>query len=144
MYVQYIVVNRGLKMSRGKLMSQAAHAAMAFLTRPIRQACADIDPYQGFYYVDLMLDEQLCDNWISDSFTKVILAVDNLEDFNKIIQRAENNYLIENKDYFIIRDNCLTELKPDKGETTCATCIGFIPKDKESMQPIVGDLPLFY
>ena len=148
MYTQYIVVDRKLNMTRGKLMAQAAHASMSFLTNKMRQdLCRDekdnvIENY-GYYYIDTVIDKELYDNWIDGNFSKVILAVDGKEDFYKVVESAKENGFVENRDFFIIRDACLTELEPEDESGTCATCIGFTPMEKEKLFPVVGNLPLF-
>ena len=50
--------------------------------------------------------------------------------------------MIENIDFFCIRDACLTELTPDETGTRW-TCIGFKPMDAERIDPITKRLQLF-
>jgi len=76
-------------------------------------------------------DEYLYNNWIMGSFTKVVCGARNLHQLMRVTEVAANLGLKEGIDYFIIKDNCLTELEPEEvdengiGKTT--TCIGFIP-----------------
>lgn len=48
--------------------------------------------------------------------------------------------MIEGKDYFLIKDNCLTELEPEEvdenGVGRTLTCIGFAPMDSEVIDQI--------
>ena len=53
---------------------------------------------------------------------------------------AEELGLKENEDFFIIRDNCLTELEPEEfdenGVGRTITCIGFRPLPESVMSQI--------
>ena len=53
---------------------------------------------------------------------------------------AEEMGMIEGKDYFLIKDNCLTELEPEEvdenGVGRTLTCIGFAPMDSEVIDQI--------
>ena len=140
-YRQYIVVDRKLKMTRGKMMAQAAHAAMAFLTGMIR----DGNPVAvgDKYHVELDIDKDLFEEWLSECFGKIVLAVDGKDEFNAVIEAAKRQGFVEGKDYFVIRDRCYTELTPENDDGTCSTCIGFRPMDRKVIEPVVGNLPLF-
>lgn len=140
-FVQYIVMNRGLKMSRGKLMAQASHASMAFLSSALKKA-AFYPNEDDTVYCDIAIAKDLWDGWFEDAFTKVVLAVDSESQLLGIVKQAEENGLKENRDFFIVRDNCLTELTPDETGTRI-TGIGFRPMQKLKMKPVVGHLPLF-
>lgn len=145
---QYIVVNRKLKMSRGKLMAQAAHASLAYFMKLLEEShvyCGEegewLNPSEYHLIVDI--DENLYDKWIEEDYGKVVLAVDGRDELDAVIDRANENNLSEGYDYFVIKDNCYTELEPDNEDGTCTTCIGFRPMPKEDMEPVVGNLPLF-
>ena len=146
---QYIIVNRGLKMSRGKLMAQASHAAMAWLINMCRDAVWVNTDLQGVN-CDLWFPMDLWENWIKGAFTKIVLAVDSEEELNKLIQTLEENDFKQpdnknynhNCDFFVIRDNCLTELTPDETGTRM-TCIGFKPSNDKQLQKILKQYPLF-
>jgi len=53
---------------------------------------------------------------------------------------AEELGLMENQDFFLIRDNCLTELEPEEvdenGVGRTLTCIGFRPLPDETAHAI--------
>lgn len=145
MYRQYIIMNRGLKMSRGKLMAQAAHVSMAFLTQALQRTAGPFwmdDNLVGFD--DLVMSKDLFNNWIAGEFGKVVLVVDSEEELEAIINKAKEVGFVENYDFFPIRDNCHTELTPDETGTRL-TCVGFAPmeKDTPALQEVVGKLPLF-
>ena len=61
----------------------------------------------------------------------------------KTVKRAEETGLIEGQDFFLIKDNCLTELVPDEGSDRCFIAIGFRPMDAEKIKPVVKKLQLY-
>lgn len=86
---------------------------------------------QGSYEILMNFDKDLYNNWIMGSFTKVVCGARNLNQLMRVTKVAADLGLKEDIDYFLIKDNCLTELKPEEvdengvGRTT--TCIGFVP-----------------
>lgn len=83
------------------------------------------------YKAKLTFDKDLYENWINGSFTKVVCEAKNKNKLMKTVEIAAGLGLKENEDYFIIRDNCLTELEPEEvdenGVGRTITCIGFAP-----------------
>ena len=83
------------------------------------------------YKAKLTFDKDLYENWIEGSFTKVVCGARNLNQLMRVTKIAADLGLKEGVDYFLIKDNCLTELEPEEvdengvGRTT--TCIGFVP-----------------
>ena len=71
----------------------------------------------------------LWNEWICGAFTKVILEAKNRNQLEKACSIAENLGLVENTDYFMIRDNCHTELEPEDEDGRTLTCVGFRPMD---------------
>lgn len=94
------------------------------------------------YRSDFLIDKRVVDEWVGDIFTKVILAAKNENRLLKIIHDAEAIGFAEGVDYFPIRDACLTELIPDKSGTRL-TCVGFAPKPKSELAPLLGRLQLY-
>lgn len=151
--VQYIVVNKGLHMSAGKLAAQVSHASMAFLSHAItmgidrdeqghEKIIETIDGKQ-MYHCDTLFDRQIVDNWIGGIFTKVILEVKSETKLMRVIESAKAAGFVEGKDFFPIRDACLTELTPDETGSRL-TCIGFVPMQKSRMHDVVGKLQLYH
>ena len=129
---QLIIARKDLQMSPGKLAAQVSHASMAFITWPIRQehlqSSSPYNPKAHSYLIDdLWINEEIMDNWICGSFTKIICEAKNRNQLYKVAVLADSLSLKENKDYFIIRDNCLTELTPEDPDGRTPTCIGFRP-----------------
>lgn len=151
--VQYIIVNKGLHMSAGKLAAQVSHASMAFLSRAI---AAGIDrDEQGYgkaiettdgkqmYHCDMLLDRRIVDDWIGGIFTKIILEVKSEPKLLHVIGSAQEAGLVEGIDFFPIRDACFTELTPDETGSRL-TCVGFAPMPKSKMHDIAGKLQLYH
>lgn len=85
------------------------------------------------YLSTLVFDRGSYENWIDGSFTKILCEAKNR---NKLIAAArygEELGLIEGRDFFLIKDNCLTELTPEEPDENSPTggrtltCIGFRP-----------------
>ena len=149
MVKQIIVVNKELNMSKGKLASQVSHASMAILTkrmtiRPEMYTSPVFDQDSGKisgYTYGIYLDNDAFE-WCKGSFTKIILETENEQSLNDLIEKAKENGMKEDVDFFCIRDNCLTELMPDESGTRL-TCVGFKPMDAKRIDKITKSLKLF-
>ena len=140
MYKQIIIVRKDLNMSPGKLAAQVSHGSMAFLTSMIRNKAtyseADcFDGYDKIYTVNLAFDKDLYEQWINGEFTKCVLQAKNKNQLLKAKTMAEDLGMIEGKDFWLIKDNCHTELEPEEDGRTL-TCIGFRPMDSETIDKI--------
>ena len=124
-------------MSPGKLAAQASHGSMAFLTQMIRENAKKID---SVYLAVLELEPDLFEQWIQGAFTKTILEAENRNQLLKAKTMAEEMGLKEGQDFFLIRDNCYTELEPEEvdenGVGRTLTCIGFRPMDADVIDQI--------
>lgn len=129
MYKQIIIARKDLEMSPGKLSAQVAHGSMAFLSWFVRNS-ADSDGH-----IDAWLDEGILHNWIEGEFTKCVLQAKNKGQLLKAKKMAEELGMIEGKDFWLIRDNCHTELEPEEDGRTL-TVIGFRPMDSEVIDKI--------
>lgn len=142
MVKQVIVVNKGLNMSKGKMAAQVSHASMAFLTHQfLCENCENKIQKDDGYILNIPIDEDT-NEWMMHSFTKVILQVKNENQLYNVVEKAKEAGFIENKDFFCIRDNCLTELTPDETGTRF-TCIGFKPMESEKIDTVTKKLQLF-
>ncbi len=147
LYKQIIIVRKDLNMSIGKICSQVSHASMAFLTNMIRRnarpeieyPCFNPYPYTinypSFYTVDLCIERNLFEQWINGEFTKCILEAKNKNQLLRAKEKAELLGMREDVDFFLIKDNCRTELEPEEDGRTL-TCIGFRPMDSELIDKI--------
>lgn len=106
-----------------------------FYTRPIP---GQDDPYklelckpEYEYTAELFFDTDLYEGWIEGAFTKVICEAKNRTHLMKAVTHAEELGLNEGEDFFLIKDNCLTELEPEEvdenGHGRTLTVLGFRP-----------------
>ena len=91
---QVIVVNKGLRMTKGKTAAQVAHASEAFLLKQFLTGIGD-----KHYRFDIVTKE-LCGyvlqipvdldtySWITSSYTKVICEVSNEKELQKVVDKA--------------------------------------------------------
>lgn len=140
MYKQIIIARKDLNMSPGKLAAQVSHGSMAFLTSMIRNKATYsevhfFDGYDKIYMANLAFDKELYEQWIGGAFTKCVLQAKNKNQLLKAKTMAEDLGMIEGKDFWLIKDNCLTELEPEEDGRTL-TCIGFRPMDSETIDKI--------
>ncbi len=113
--------NGGLrKLRTGKLISQAAHASMAFLSNHIRNKNSNLT------------EEQIL--WIEGIFTKICCYVESEEELLNIYNLAKDAELTVE----LIEDRGLTEF--NNIPTKTALAIG--PHYSEKIDPITGNLPL--
>lgn len=128
---QLIIARKDLNMSPGKLAAQVSHASMAFLTWLMRQARLQNEEIETTksksYDISFKMSGDIMDDWICGSFVKIVCEAKNRGQLYKAAVLADSLGLKENKDYFIIRDNCLTELTPEDPDGRTPTCIGFRP-----------------
>lgn len=109
---QVIVVRKDIKMSKGKTAAQVAHASINSYLK------ADIGKRA---------------EWIGNSFTKVILKVDTLEQLSNIAVKASE----KNIPCALIMDEGRTQL-----EENTITCLGIGPDEDEKIDEITKGLKL--
>lgn len=120
-------------MSPGKLAAQVSHASIAFISRLIREnakIALCVDETIG-YRCDFLLDKDIYEQWFKGAFVKTVCEAKNRSQLMKAAAMAEEMGMKECQDFFLIKDNCLTELKPEEidenGIGRTLTCIGFRP-----------------
>jgi len=141
---QIIIARKDLNMHPGKLAAQVAHASLAFLSNKIRykgQLDGDVvDVY-------LSIPKDVYDEWFCGVFTKTVCEAKNRNQLMKAIVIAEELGLQEGKDFFLIKDACLTDLEPEEvdenGQGRTLTCIGFRPLDDETAWKISKKFQLY-
>lgn len=144
---QLIIARKDLNMSAGKLAAQGSHAALSFLTMQMRNKKNIKKNKDGNYAVEVEIDADTYENWICGTFTKTVCEAKNRNQLLKAKTIAEGLGLVEGKDFFLIKDNCLTELEPeeidenDQGRTL--TCIGFRPLPDEVAHKISKKFQLY-
>ena len=115
---QLIIARKDLQMSPGKLAAQCCHASLAFLTDPIGMG-EGVEPVTENgevtgYRAAITLDKATYEEWFDGSFTKTICGAKNRNQLLKAKTIAEELGLVENRDFFLIRDACHTELEPEE------------------------------
>ncbi len=112
---QVIIVRKDLKLPKGKLCVQVAHASVSAMleTEKIRK--------------DWVTE------WLKQGQKKVVLKVDNLEELLKIKKILDENQIPN----ILIRDAGLTVLPPNT-----ITCLGIGPVPEEIIDKFTGHLKL--
>ena len=150
MYKQIIIVRKDLHMSSGKLAAQVSHASMAFLAMLIKEhVIGEVFDWptqtglqeKGVYRINSFdIEKGLYENWLKGAFTKTVLEAKNKNKLLKAKEMAEEMGWKEGEDFFLIKDNCYTELEPEETDESGAgrtlTCIGFRPMEAEIIDKI--------
>ena len=112
------------KIRTGKLIAQACHASMSFLTRPI----------QNHQSINLQTLDKASKSWIESGFTKVCVYVESEEELKSLHEQAISLGLKSN----LIMDKGLTEF--NGVPTLTALAIG--PDYSEDIDKVTKELPL--
>lgn len=142
-YRRLFIIRKDLHLHSGKLAAMVGHCAESYWTRMIAAATEKtLEEYESYQAdpgdnipVKLSIPRDIYDNYINDSFVKVICEAKNLHHLMKAKILAEELGLVENKDFFVIADECRTDLIPEfydedgKGRTIVG--IGFRPLPDE-------------
>ena len=118
-YVMYLIVNKDLNMSAGKIGAQVGHAVgMIF-----------IDYYENYVMnMNTMCNySQAMQNWKNESYRKVVLQA-HQKDFDKIMKEHH---------CYAVRDSGLTEVDPGS-----VTVLGFWPMKKSEVPKAIKKLQL--
>lgn len=149
---QLIIARKDLQMSPGKLAAQCCHASLAFLTSKLREegnAVRSFDNVTGEekYVSFFAFPKDVFEEWINGQFTKTVCEARNRNHLMKAVNIAEELGMEEGKDYFLIRDKCLTELIPEEidedGNGRTLTCIGFRPLPDDIAHQVSKKYQLF-
>lgn len=109
---QAIVIRTDLKMGKGKIASQCAHASIAaFLKSKVKEK----------------------EEWINEGMKKVILKVSSKKEIMKLFNSAKNEKLPSE----LIYDAGLTQIEPGS-----VTALGIGPADDKKIDKITGKLKL--
>lgn len=149
---QLIIARKDLQMSPGKLAAQVSHASMAFLSYMIRSNVTEkiVSAETGekdVYHFQMEMQSDIYEDWLCGIFTKTICEAKNRNQLMKAVIIAEELGLKEGTDFFLIKDNCLTELEPEEvgedGIGRTLTCIGFKPLPDEIAHQISRKYQLY-
>mgnify|MGYP003337057731 CR=1 FL=1 len=118
----------GHKIRTGKLIAQACHASIAFLTNRMKK---NISAPEALWWVNLSQAEK---EWIYGSFFKVCVGVDSEKELLDILEKARSMGIEAN----LITDQGHTEFN---GVPT-NTCLALGPDRSSKLDPITGNLKL--
>lgn len=110
---QVILVRKDVKMSKGKVAAQVAHAAVEAV---------------------LKSDKKMVSKWREAGMKKITLKVDSEKELYKYMQIAKDYGLIT----AVIRDAGHTEIAPGT-----VTCCGIGPDKEEEIDKVTGELKNF-
>ena len=126
------IIRKDLHLSSGKLAAMIAHCAEGYWIRLIENNISNAD---GKPHVSFDLDKDIYDRYLCGRITKTVCEAKNL---NKLLQARDMALalgLVENQDFGMINDACLTELTPEwideNGEGRCTVGIWFKPLEDE-------------
>ena len=111
---QVIVFRSDLKLSKGKLAIQVAHAAVSASKRAEK-------------------NNDWLKEWEFEGQKKVLVKVKTKEELIELKESAKQKKL----PYFLVKDAGLTEIPPNT-----ITCLGIGPAPEEKIDEITGNLPL--
>ncbi|MGQ9782114.1 MAG: peptidyl-tRNA hydrolase Pth2 [Nitrososphaeria archaeon] len=114
-YKQAIVVRSDLKMHKGKIAAQVAHASLIGAEETRKRK------------------PEIFKRWWEGGQKKVVLKVGGLEEILQLAEVAERNCVVN----AIIEDKGLTQIPPGT-----ITCISIGPDEEEKIQEITGKLKL--
>lgn len=87
------------------------------------------------YITKFCIEENVMEQWFKKDYTKTICGAKNKTQLLRAKTIAEELGLKENENFFLIYDNCYTELEPEEfdenGKGKTLTCIGFKPLEDE-------------
>jgi peptidyl-tRNA hydrolase, PTH2 family len=128
---QVIIIRKDLKMRKGKIAAQAAHASMkVFFDRIWHVGPSESSsPYEA----KMLLTEEM-KSWVEGSFTKICVSVDSEEELLSVYKAAQDAQI----PCSLIEDEGRTEFNGIKTKT--AVAIG--PGTYEDLNRITGGLPL--
>ena len=127
---QVIVMRKDLKMRKGKMIAQGAHASLGALLKFFdKQEANERIEYSIWFNKGSILD-----TWLNGIFTKICVSVDTEEDLEKLKDQCEA-YGIP---CALITDCGLTEFH----DVPTKTCLGIGPWFAEEIDKVTGKLPL--
>ena len=145
---QIIIARKDLNMGPGKLAAQVSHASMAFISNIIRKSLSSAYLRNNeTYCFGMGIPKDIAEQWFCGVFTKTVCEAKNRNQLLKAVSIAKELGLQEGKDFFLIKDACLTDLEPEEvdenGQGRSLTCIGFRPLDDETAWKISKKYQLY-
>lgn len=111
-------------MRKGKMIAQACHASLSFLSRRVFD-------HQGESYTPRFTEPEL--HWFQDSFTKVCVRADSEQELLDIYEKAKAASL----EAHLITDSAKTEFK-----VPTITCLAIGPDECDKIDKVTGHMKL--
>ena len=135
------IMRKDLQMSAGKLAAQVGHCAEAYWLKWIQTGITENDAET--LHIQYDLPTKMVEQYINGAIVKTICEAKNNAHLLKAKTQAEELGLIEDVDFGLIYDKCLTELKPEEEDGTTLTGIWFRPLDDEMAHRISRKYQLY-
>ena len=131
-YRRLFIIRKDLQLSPGKLAAMVGHCAEAYWTRLIRnKVVCQIINTNAYRTECIDIDKDTYEQYINGAFVKTVCQAKNKNQLLKAKTLAEELGLVENVDFGIINDRCLTELTPENEDGTTTVGIWFKPLPDE-------------
>lgn len=138
------IIRKDLHLSAGKLGAMVAHCAEGYWIWLIRKNTAE---QNGKMHSSFDVDRDIWDDYLNGRITKTICEAKNITQLNKAKEMALELGLVENQDFGMINDACLTEITPEwvdeNGEGRCTVGIWFKPLKDEVAHSISKKYQLY-
>ena len=138
------IIRKDLHLTAGKLGAMVAHCAEGYWIRLIEQ---NVTVNDGVPHASFDVEKEIWDDYMNGCITKTICEAKNLNQLNKARDMALEMELVEDKDFGMINDACLTELTPEwvdeNGEGRCTVGIWFKPLKDEVAHSISKKYQLY-
>lgn len=112
-YKQVILVRQDLKLDKGKMAAQAAHASVESVLRS---------------------DKEIIKKWRNQGMKKVVLKVKDEKELMKYNEEAKD---------FNLKTAVITDAGKTRIAPGTVTCLGIGPDDEEKIDRITGNLKMF-
>jgi PTH2 family peptidyl-tRNA hydrolase len=133
-YKQSIIVRDDLKMPKGKMAAQVAHASMGAVLTFAKHTGGEcgLDKEKAVFHYELDVPLPI-HRWLSGDFAKIVLKCPKLDDLIMLAEKAK----VLNIPYKLIKDNATTVF-----EEPTVTCIAIGPWDAEVIDSMTKDFKL--
>lgn len=143
-YRRLFIMRKDLHLSSGKLAAQVGHCAEAYWTRILRRVVVGEVLDKNVYRTECIdIDKDMYEQYINGAFVKTICEARNKNHLLRAKTMADELGLVENEDYGLIYDKCLTELEPEEENNTTLTGIWFKPLPDEIAHQISKKYQLY-
>jgi len=138
------IIRKDLHLTTGKLGAMVAHCAEGYWLRLIKR---NIKVDGDCVTTSFEIEKEIYEGYLCGSITKTICEAKNLNQLNKAREMALEMGLVEDEDFGMINDACLTELTPEwydeNGEGRCTVGIWFKPLTDEKVHAISKKYQLY-